>query len=105
MLGSLHGRVRSVPGLLSRGIDPRGYRCSYCARIRGRSIANRRRSSRCAIAQPRNHSAVAVLAEDTMTLGDVVVERTLEVVDSSGAKRELVVRIGKPVPDPAPGGD
>ncbi len=38
-------------------------------------------------------------------MAEVIAERELEVTESGGGKRRAVVRIGKPVPDAAPGGD
>jgi len=40
-----------------------------------------------------------------MTLGEIIAERHFESIDESGVEREVVVRIGKPVPDDNEGGD
>jgi hypothetical protein len=41
----------------------------------------------------------------TFQLGDVIAERRLDVQDGTGITREVVVLIGKPMPDIRPGGD
>jgi hypothetical protein len=40
-----------------------------------------------------------------LTLGEVIAERQFEATDESGKENEVLVRIGKPVPDSTPGGD
>jgi hypothetical protein len=35
-------------------------------------------------------------------LGEVIAERYLEAKDEAGEERQIVVRIGKPIPDPSP---
>lgn len=37
--------------------------------------------------------------------GEIIAERLLELQDESGIEHEVIVRIGKPIPDPNPGGD
>lgn len=41
----------------------------------------------------------------TYELGEVVAERRVEAVAADGTRTPVVVRIGKPLPDPLPGGD
>lgn len=40
-----------------------------------------------------------------VSLGEVIAERYFEAQDEDGARREVVLRVGKPVPDPEEGGD
>jgi hypothetical protein len=35
-------------------------------------------------------------------LGEIIAERYLEAKDEAGEEREIIVRIGKPIPDPTP---
>ncbi len=41
----------------------------------------------------------------TYELGEVVAERQVEAVAEDGTRAPVVLRIGKPLPDPLPGGD
>ncbi len=41
----------------------------------------------------------------TYALGELVAERTLAAIAGDGSSSPVLVRIGKPMPDPLPGGD
>jgi hypothetical protein len=48
--------------------------------------------------------SVSAKGEKAEQLGDVIAERVLDGVGEDGSAREIVVRIGRPRPDPEPGG-
>jgi hypothetical protein len=41
----------------------------------------------------------------TWELGDVIAERLIVAVSGDGSRTDVVLRVGKPAPDPLPGGD